>query len=72
MKFHTFEFKTRQCNGCNTNLTDVFIDGKRMEGVLSADISYRINEIPTVKLEFIAGRTTGSLEQVEIGGDSVE
>lgn len=60
---HDFEFRTEPVYR-NMPLTKVFIDGFEINGVVSADIQYRINEIPTVILELLCGNIEGKLEQI--------
>ena len=65
--FHSFRFESNEFE--SHILTNVYMDGKPLQGVTSAEISFGIDQIPVVKLEFLAGEISGDIEISEVTKD---
>lgn len=60
-QYHDFKFTTSFNN--KWSLTEIEIDGMLLKGVTAAEIIYKPNEIPVIKLEFIPDNVSVEAEK---------
>lgn len=65
--FHSFRFESNEIE--NHILTNVYMDGKPLQGVTAAEISFGIDQVPVVQLVFLAGEISGDIEISEVTKD---
>ena len=65
--FHSFSFESSEIE--SHYLTKVFMDGKQLHGVTSAEVSFSVDEVPVVKLTFLAGKVSGKIGVSEVSDD---
>jgi hypothetical protein len=64
--YHKFEIFHKYKDGLNTG--QIYLDGKELKGVRSIEVSIGVDEIPTVKLEFI-GFNIDMDSEVQVDGE---
>lgn len=65
--FPSFRFESKEIE--SHILTNVYMDGKQLQGVTAADISFGIDQIPVVHLTLLAGEVIGDIKISEVTKD---